>query len=93
MRAADLTPKEQGHVRAALQFLHSRSGPWAPLAKMLGISECGASVIASGLRPVSPAVAFRIARLVKVPIDDLLEGRFPAPGTCPRGGHREEAQP
>jgi len=42
-------------------------------------------------RAVSPIVAFRIARLAKVPVDDVLTGRFPAPGTCPYCGHKPEA--
>jgi hypothetical protein len=33
------------------------------------------------------AVAFRVARLTGVSIDDLLAGKYPPPGTCPHCGH------
>ena len=31
-------------------------------------------------------IAFRVARLAKVGVDDVLAGRFPPPGTCPHCG-------
>ena len=33
-------------------------------------------------------VAFRLARFINVGIDDLLAGRFPEPGVCPRCAYR-----
>jgi hypothetical protein len=33
-------------------------------------------------------MAFRIARLVGVSVDDLVRGKFPEPGTCPRCGYK-----
>ena len=41
-------------------------------------------------RPATPTMAFRIAKLAGVGVDDVLAGRFPAPGTCPQCGHHEE---
>jgi len=38
-------------------------------------------------RPASPTLAFRVARLAGVAVDDLLSGRFPPPGTCAYCGH------
>lgn len=86
MTAMDLTTKEQAHVRAALRFLRARCGGWAPLAKVLHLKETTLGIVASK-RTVSPLVAFRVARLANVGIDDLLAGKFPAPGTCPHCGH------
>jgi hypothetical protein len=83
---ADLTPAEQKNVRTALRFLRSRCGGWAPLGKALRLKDTTLGNVASG-RVVSPTVAFRVARLVGVTVDDVLTGRFPAPGTCPHCGH------
>lgn len=87
----DLTAEEQANVRAALQFLRARCGGWAPLAKVLRFKDTTLSNVASQ-RTVTPVVAFRVARLAKVGVDELLAGKFPAPGTCPHCGHlREDA--
>jgi hypothetical protein len=83
----DLTVQEQGHVRTALKFLRARFGGWRPLAKVLRFGESTVGNMAAGHRAASIVVAFRIARLVKVPV---LAGRFPPPGTCPHCGHRRE---
>jgi DNA-binding XRE family transcriptional regulator len=94
MSASDLTTTEQTHVRAALRFLRTRSGTWATVAKVLKLGEGTISEIASGRRTPGPVLAFRIARLAKVNVDDVLAGRFPAPGTCPYCGHHaDEAAP
>ena len=85
----DLTKDEQANVRGALQFLRRRCGGWAPLGKILGFKEGSLSHFARG-KKVSPIVAFRISRLAKVSMDDLLGGMFPAQGTCPYCGHVQE---
>lgn len=36
---------------------------------------------------VGAGLTLRLARLVSVPVDDLLSGRYPAPGACPYCGH------
>jgi hypothetical protein len=41
---------------------------------------------------VTPIIAFRIAKFAKVGVDDVLAGRFPEAGTCPRCGHRPEKE-
>ena len=81
---SDLTSKEQANVRTALRFLRARCGGLKPLAKALRYTR-------QTLRlPASPTLAFRIARLAGVPIDDVLAGKYPPPGTCPHCGHRKE---
>jgi hypothetical protein len=82
---SDLTTQEQTHVRTALKFLRLRCGTWVAVSKALRLGKSTAGNVASG-EPVTPLVAFRVARLAKVTVDDVLTGRFPAPGTCPHCG-------
>lgn len=83
---SDLTTTEQTNVRTALKFLRSRCGTWAAVSKALRLGKNSAGNVAAGAN-VTPLVAFRVARLAKVSVDDVLSGRFPAPGTCPQCGH------
>lgn len=87
----DLTSQEQAHVRTALRFLRTRCGTWTALGRALGFGDSTMSNIMSGLRNVSPTLAFRVSRFAKTSIDDVLTGRFPAPGTCPYCGHLKES--
>jgi hypothetical protein len=86
----DLTVKEQTNVRAALAFLRLRCGGWGPLAKVLRFKGTTLSAIRCGDKIVSPTLAFRIARVAKVGVDEVLTGKFPEPGTCAHCGHRAE---
>jgi hypothetical protein len=81
-----LTADEQAHVRTALRYLRRRAGGWKALAPALGFRKKTLTNVAEG-RTVSPAVAFSVARLAGVSVDDLLAGRFPPSGTCPRCGY------
>jgi hypothetical protein len=85
-----LTPKEQANARAALRFLRAKCGTWSTLAKALHLGESTVGNVAGGHAAVTPTVVFRIAKFARVGIDDVLTGRFPAPGTCPHCGHRTE---
>jgi hypothetical protein len=89
---ADLTTKEQANVRAALQFLRSRCGGWEPLSKAIGFKDVTLRAAARGGN-VSASVAFRVARLASVAVDDVLAGRFPEPGTCPHCGQKTDNAP
>jgi hypothetical protein len=86
---SDLTAQEQANVRTALRFLRSRCGGWAPLGKALHLKDTTLCNVARG-RAATPTLAFRVARLGGVGVDDVLAGRYPAPGTCPHCGHCEE---
>jgi DNA-binding XRE family transcriptional regulator len=90
VNAIDLGPAEQTNVRTALKFLRARCGTWAVVAKAVRFGESTISEIAAGRRAPGPVLAFRVARFVKVSVDDVLAGRFPAPGTCPNCGHRKD---
>lgn len=89
MSTLDLTATEQTHVRTALKFLRSRCGTWANVGKALHFAGVSVRNVVAGRKGVTPEMAFRVARFAKVGVDDVLTGRFPAPGTCPHCGHVE----
>lgn len=84
---SDLTKEEQTNVRTALRFLRSRVGAWEPLGKALRIGGDTLARITGGRYAVSASVAVRVARFAGVAIEDVLDGTYPAPGTCPHCGH------
>jgi hypothetical protein len=86
----DLTLEEQEHVRNALQFLRLKLGGWRALMKLLKFEETTLIKSGNGSRTVTASMAFRIARLVGVSVDDLVHGKFPEEGTCPRRGHENK---
>jgi hypothetical protein len=79
---SDLTAEEQKNVRAALRFLRIRCGGLAAFAKALHACK----TTAQG-RNVSASVAFRVARLAGVGVDDVVGGKYPPAGVCPHCGH------
>ncbi len=87
---SDLTVDEQKNVRTALLFLRSRMGRWGNVAKALDLAENTMTQVMSGRRIVTPLVAFRVAKLAKVGVNDVLAGRFPIPGACPHCGRGPE---
>ena len=88
----DLTTAEQSNVREALEFLHARCGTWATVAKAVRLGENTLSDAARGFRVPGPLLAFRVARLAKVGVDDVFAGRFPDPRCCPHCGHVKEEE-
>jgi hypothetical protein len=88
---SDLTTEEQTNVRTALRFLRLQSGGWKMLAKALHCDHKQLCKVGAGRGGVSASLAFRVARLAGVPVDDVLAGRYPGEGTCPYCGHREDA--
>jgi hypothetical protein len=93
MSSVDLTEKEQAHVRAALHFLHLRAGRWEPLGKALRFNPSSVRNVANGHRAPSGTIVLRIAKFAGIGVDDVLAGRFPAPGTCPNCGHVTLSRP
>ncbi len=79
----DLTPKEQTNVRAALAFLRLRCGGWGPLAKLVKFKDTSLGAIHGGDKIVSPTLAFRIARIAKVGMDDGVDGGLSGPWDVP----------
>lgn len=84
---SDLNDTEQGNVRTALRFLRLQVGAWAPLAKQLHTKPGYLGKIAAGNRVVTPTLALRLAKLVEVPFDDLVSGRYLPARPCPRCGY------
>ena len=90
-RRTELTAEEQENVRRALRVLRTRVGGQRALAKALGVTvgKLGWAMMARG-KP-GAALALYAARLAKVPVEDVLAGRFPAEGACPMCGRVTEA--
>ena len=84
---SDLDEKEQMKVRAALRYLRQKVGAWAPVAETLHCAIGTMDKVVHGRSRVSASLAFRVARLLEVTIDDLLAGRYLPPGACPHCGH------
>jgi hypothetical protein len=84
---SDLTEDEQENVRIALRVLRYRAGRWKLVAKGLGFTPDSIVNVTSGFRVASAKMAFRLARVVKMSVDDLLAGKFPPAGTCPKCGY------
>ena len=82
----DLSEEEQDRVRAAIHYIRAIVGSWAVLARSLRFEESSLMHAARGRRTVTPTMAFRVARLVRVTFDDLLAGKYPSPHACPRCG-------
>ena len=83
----DLSSAEQDHVRNALYFMRAKFGTWKSIARLLRFEETTLIKSANGERTVSASIAFRLARVAGIKVDDLVGGRFPEPGHCPRCGY------
>jgi hypothetical protein len=84
--ASDLTPAEQENVKKALNVLKLRLGGTDALANALKSSVSNLVWACGAKGHPSAGTAVRAARLAKVPIDDVVEGRFPKTGCCPYCG-------
>jgi len=83
---SDLTADEQKHVRAALRFLRAKCGTWRTTAKALHLGLSTVGNVAAGTTSASPLMAFRVAKVAGVGVDEVLTGAFPPAGTCPHCG-------
>lgn len=82
-----LTDKEQRNVRTAIRFLRFKVGGWEPLAAALGFKvDSLIKVVNARGRDVTAKLAYSVAQLTDVPIDDLLSGALLSPRTCPHCG-------
>jgi hypothetical protein len=82
----DLLEPEQRNVRTALRYLRVRTGGWVTVAAALHCKTDTLGKIVSGRRGVTASLAVRIARLVEVSIDELLDGRALPSQLCPHCG-------
>ena len=82
-----LSDKEQRHVRTAIRFLRYRVGTWEALGTALGLkADSLVKVVNARGRDVTAKLAYSVAQLTDVPIDDLLSGALLSPRTCPHCG-------
>lgn len=82
-----LSTIEETNVRAALRVMRDRYGAWAPVAKALRMHLKSLERIVSGRdRRVPAALSLRVAKTLGVPVEDVLQGKWPGPGACPRCG-------
>jgi hypothetical protein len=82
-----LTVQEEAHVRAALYYLHAQIGSWAVVAKALRSKRANLRRVRAGHRIRGMRrLAVRLARFGGVPVQALLSGGYPPPGTCPHCG-------
>lgn len=90
--AVKLTEKEQRHVRTAIRFLRFKVGGWQPLADALGMKvDSLVKVVNARGRDVTARLAYSVARLTDVSIDDLLLGALLSPRTCPHCGRAPDS--
>jgi transcriptional regulator with XRE-family HTH domain len=90
---SELDEKEQKNVRNALRLLQRRMGTRTLVADALRFRPATIDKVISGRDAVSATMVFRVARVMDVPIDDLLAGRFLPPGACPHCGHLPNDNP
>jgi hypothetical protein len=89
----DLTGDEHGNVRRALHVLRRRYGSWEALASALSTKYKTLTKAGSKASKPSVGLALRAARLVGVPLEDVLSGRWPKAGACPMCGRAEQPVP
>lgn len=82
---SDLANTEQANVRRALKFLRARLGTWESVYAALDADARAVRGMTAG-QEVTASIAFRIARLVGVGVDDVLSGRYAPSGICPHCG-------
>lgn len=87
----DLTPEEQANVRLALRFLRARGGGWTLVAKALRFERATVQNAVAGGDSVSARLAFRVARLAGVALEDVLDGTYPPADVCPHCGRGPES--
>jgi hypothetical protein len=81
-RGPDLSQEECKHVKTALAFLAKRLGTWDALAQAMGVKKNTIQLAASKRGGVSAGVALRAARAAGIPVEEVLSGAFPRPGSC-----------
>lgn len=82
--ADELTADQEEYVRAALRFARVRYGAWKRLAKALGMKHFTLwQATQRRRRRPTAGLALRVARLVGVPVEDVLSGAWPKDGQCP----------
>ncbi len=91
-RSADLNEDEQEHVLALMRVLRVRLGNWRGVELALPLSHSSLWAVVSGRAPVTPMIAFRVARAFDAPISAVLTGAALPPGTCRHCGRAADEE-
>jgi plasmid maintenance system antidote protein VapI len=67
----------QERVRLALKHLHVIMKQWKRLGVLMHLKPQTVKNAAHGYGCVSASIAFRVARMAGISVDELLAGRFP----------------
>lgn len=85
LHANDLfTPEEERRLRAALRNGRAKFGSWPRLCAAMGVQYQIVKNAVAGRARVSGAIAIRLSRALRVPLESLLQGPTavpPAPAT------------
>jgi hypothetical protein len=81
-----LLPVEEERVRCAMGALLIRYRSWVKVAVALKTDRTTVTRVLHIRKRATPAFALRVARLLGVPLGDVLSGAFPRPGQCPMCG-------
>lgn len=85
-KPGQLTPEEAACVLVALEFAAARIGTIQELAYRMGIERTAVRRALKERPPPGAALAFELARVVGVPTEDIVAGKYPPPGACPSCG-------
>jgi hypothetical protein len=86
-KSTDLTLQEQKNVRTTIRLLHLKIGNWKTMARALKIEPDSIYRVVTGSRTITASVAFRVARLAEMSIDDVLSGAKLPAGICTQCGN------
>ena len=81
-----LTPEEAANVAVVVKVLCVRLGTTTNVAKAMQTNPKTIQRAVSGKKQPSAGMAIKAAKLAGVPVDDVLSGEFPKPGSCPMCG-------
>jgi hypothetical protein len=89
---SDLTEEEQEHVIALMRVLRVRLGNWRGVELALPLAHSSLWSVVSGRAPVTPMIAFRVARAFDAPISAVLTGQALPAGTCRHCGRAADEE-
>ena len=82
MRPCELTLAEQHNVRAMVLKLRDQYSSWKALAEALSVNRVTLVRAQPGKQAPTVGLALSVARLAKVPVDDVLGGVVATPRVC-----------
>jgi plasmid maintenance system antidote protein VapI len=74
-RPSELMPDEQARVLVLALRLRALHRSWKAFAAALGVERVALYLVCKGRRHVTGGLAIKVARLAKMPVEDVLAGR------------------